>query len=100
MGDFRRQGLGDDVDGVPEHLVTVSPFLIDRREYSVGRYRAAVAAGFEPSGLPPADDAFDPECTYRGPADPSMDAFPLSCVPIPTAREVCAFEGGDFPSEA
>jgi formylglycine-generating enzyme required for sulfatase activity len=99
MGDVRRQGLGEDSDAVPEHLVTVSPFYLDRYEYTVGRYRAALRDGLVPS-LGPADHTFNPDCSYRGPFDPSNDELPLTCVPRDTAEEICAFEGAQLPTEA
>jgi len=98
MGDVRRQGFGGHVDGVPEHLVTVSSFYLDRYEYTVVRYLDALVRGFEPSESPPAGTAFHAQCTYTG--EPAMDAYPLNCVDGLLAEELCAFDGKRLPTEA
>jgi formylglycine-generating enzyme required for sulfatase activity len=100
MGDVRRQGFGAHVDGVPEHLVTVSPFYLDRYEYTVGRFRAAVANGFVITGSPPARADMIAGCQYLSLDDPANDDSPLNCVRPYLAEELCAFEGRRLPTEA
>ncbi len=102
MGDVRRQGLGAGFDGVPEHLVSVRSFFMDRHEYTVARYRDAVARGFVPTGPPPGTPATsDPACTLPAdPMDASMDAFPLNCLRPYLGEELCAFDEKRLPTEA
>jgi formylglycine-generating enzyme required for sulfatase activity len=101
MGDVRRQGLGANVDAVPEHLVSVSSFFVDRYEYTVGRYRDALARGFTASVAPPNTQESDPKCSLPvDPEDPTRDAFPLNCVHPNLAAELCALEGKRLPTEA
>src|SRR5262249_10302374 len=45
LGDPYVSDLGDN-DAVPRQVAVVAPFTIDRYELTVGRYRAALAAGF------------------------------------------------------
>ncbi len=97
MGDVRRQGFGGHVDGVPEHLVTVSPFFLDRYEYTVGRYQNAVMRGFVPSSGPPGPG---PGCHDLAPTDGSLTAYPVNCVTPSLAEELCAFDGRRLPTEA
>lgn len=99
MGDERRQGFGGHVDAIPEHLVTVSPFFMDRHEYTVGRYRDALASGFPPVPIPVAETMVA-ECTYLDPDSTDNDALPLNCVRFSFAQELCAFEGKRLPTEA
>jgi formylglycine-generating enzyme required for sulfatase activity len=95
----------------PPRLAVVHSFAMDRTEVSVARLRDALARGFSPSfkvrenpgAL--ATSSADPlaSCTYRAtpdPADPGREELPVTCVPLPTAREFCRFEGGDLPTEA
>jgi formylglycine-generating enzyme required for sulfatase activity len=98
MGDVRRQGLGGHFDAVPEHLVTVSPFMLDRHEYTTGRYRAALAGGFT-SAERPWTVADHPDCTFR-PTAPEGDDLPLNCVSGTLAAALCEFEGRRLPTEA
>jgi len=95
MGDIRRQGLTPIGDAVPEHLVTLSPFFLDRHEYTVGRYRAALAAGF----VAPRPAGTTAGCTAGAP-DGTGDNLPLNCVNGDTARAACLFEGRRLPTEA
>ncbi|MBL8714750.1 MAG: SUMF1/EgtB/PvdO family nonheme iron enzyme [Myxococcales bacterium] len=77
----------------PERFVVVRPRLVDRHEYTVGRYRAALAKGFVATDAV-GGAAVDPTCTVDGAPD-----LPLNCVPWTTARALCRFEGGDLPTE-
>ncbi len=113
LGDKSVIARGADA-GQPERMALIPPFYMDRYEYSVARYRAARARGFEPSDAGPQNSplgvALDPEDIYRactwnelanGSAPfPKQDALPLSCVTWLTARALCQLDGGDLPSVA
>ncbi|MBX3218702.1 MAG: SUMF1/EgtB/PvdO family nonheme iron enzyme [Labilithrix sp.] len=89
---------------LPLRPVVVSPFRMDRTEFTVGRLRAMLAGGLRPTARLPS--VVDPDrfalryCTYKGPDDPSADALPLNCVSLGLARELCAASGGRLPTEA
>lgn len=92
---------------VSERLVRVRTFWIDRQEITVGRYRAAIARGFRPEEVEPAenDGPFKPTptaataCTYSK-APRGREDYALSCASWVTLRALCQFEGGDLPTEA
>ncbi len=91
------------VDPVPLRPVVVSAFRIDRREFTVGRFRSLVLDGRVTSPLPKLVDEshpFDVFCTWRGEQDDENDALPLNCVSRATAREACELVGGELPTEA
>jgi len=104
----------DPDDGSPERLATIPTFVLDRYEYSVARYRAARARGFQPPDAGPLNN-FDPvtldtkdltrACTWNEALDgsslfPEQEALPLSCVSWLTAQALCRFDGGFLPSVA
>jgi formylglycine-generating enzyme required for sulfatase activity len=97
-------GQNIDVDPAPVRPVLLSPFRLDRTEYTVGRLRALLEQ--DPNAvteLPALHDAADPDralCTWRGVSDAGSDAMPLNCVTRATARDLCALAGGALPSEA
>ena len=80
LGSLDSFGTGD-TDDVPMRLAAVPPFLVDKYEVTVARWRAAVAAGFvspdpmsptsNPQPIPSADtpgvtEASDVLCTWSG----------------------------------
>jgi formylglycine-generating enzyme required for sulfatase activity len=86
-------------DPTPERLVHLSPFFLDRYEVTVGRWRAALAAGF----APPADQWWRASdwrlCHFS--SDNARDALPMNCVTWEAARAFCEFDGGRLlPTEA
>lgn len=88
----------------PERVVRVGSFEIDRDEVTVARYRDALARGFSPPEAPRASEGpigADPKtaCAYSV-AFEGREEYALTCVTWPTARALCAFSGGDLPSEA
>jgi formylglycine-generating enzyme required for sulfatase activity len=94
-----------DLAPVPERVVRLSRFWVDRDEVSVGRYRAALAGGFQPSGAPVANDAAlgtNPDTTACTWSTQPMDreGYGLSCITWERAREFCHHEGGELPTEA
>ncbi len=93
----------------PERVVRTRRFFLDRREVTVARYRAALAAGFAPTTLSPlanegplstATDYRDPGyCTFS--EQPlGREDLPITCIPWDTARRFCEHAGGDLPTEA
>lgn len=110
LGDHR-----DDIDYPPEEflsprterLARVRKFWIDRTEFTVARYRAALARGFKPKEVAPAenDGPFKPlptspkACTFSA-TPQGRESFALSCTSWVTFRALCQFEGGDLPTEA
>jgi formylglycine-generating enzyme required for sulfatase activity len=96
--------LFPDLPAVPERIVVHRPFLVDRLEVTVARFRAALAAGFVPSEMPvvqnaPLGPSVSDSCTWSD-ADMGREHYGLSCVSWPAARELCLWSGGDLPSEA
>jgi formylglycine-generating enzyme required for sulfatase activity len=97
----------------PQRVVTVQPFLMNKYEVSVGRFRDAVSRGLTWGLTPVANDLplpssviqtnyaiqFDhSNCTY---SDRPMgrETYPLSCIIWSDARAFCQFEGADLPDE-
>jgi formylglycine-generating enzyme required for sulfatase activity len=92
----------------PERVRVVEPFLLDKYELTVGRYREALRRGLVPipGGIIENDAPFRvgvAACTWsdeaRYPAAHERDAFPLNCITWEAARAVCTFLGSDLPSE-
>jgi formylglycine-generating enzyme required for sulfatase activity len=96
----------------PEHVRVVGPFLLDRYEFTVGRYREAIRRGFAPSETPHVNNgpvAPGQEhggCTWnfadrpdQPAANVDRESFPLNCIRWEDARALCTFFGGDLPTE-
>lgn len=101
LGDLRLAGIGDPVfDPVPLRAAVLSPFFLDRTEYTVQGWRDLVKEGVKPPIAPIAKNpagALERYCTY----DPNSDGrLPLNCVPYQSAAFVCAHHQGSLPSEA
>lgn len=95
-------------DPTPERLVLVSRFVMDRDEVTVGRWRAALAAGMPPPDLPPSANPGPllPDSTNESvagctasDAPAGREEHPLNCVGRAASRAFCKFYGGDLPSE-
>jgi hypothetical protein len=109
-GAFTRSNRGLELYSAPDaspltepRLVALSPILMDRYEYTVGRY---VSDGQPSDALPPwsysASDAERPwrkYCTLGTPRD-DVAALPLNCVPWETAAKLCEQAGGRLPTES
>ncbi len=97
-------------DAVPERVVAVSSFFMDRFHVTVGRMRAAMLqaeAPFAPQVAQIATRTMNPTCVWTGPDghlepdyDPAEDGWPINCISTVTAREFCQWAGGDLPTEA
>lgn len=97
MGTTRHFGFSP-IDPIPEHVVAVASFWIDQFPYTVGRYRAARAAGFAKRVHQRRDpDVIGAGCTMD---DNTADNIPLTCVEPSIAEAICAFEGKRLISEA
>ena len=102
---------------VPERFALVNRFWLDRTEVTVGRWRAALKAGF----VSPDETAFANDdrllegvgqdallhlqqgCTFSSAPNPMgqpREDFPVTCVTWRAARALCQFQGGDLPTEA
>jgi formylglycine-generating enzyme required for sulfatase activity len=89
----------------PVRTVGVRTFFIDRYEYTVARYREALARGYAPitEGLvendgPLGDGGRETSCTWSA-TRRDRERHPLNCVSFHEARGICLFEGGDLPTE-
>jgi formylglycine-generating enzyme required for sulfatase activity len=84
---------------VPERLVRLDPFFLDKTELSVGEYRKLVTQ----AAIPPAAILFpapDQGCTYLGQTEPGNDELPLNCLDQHQAALVCEASGKRLPTEA
>ncbi len=97
---------------VPERVVVMSRFWLDRHEVTVGDVRKAYGAGFAHGDAPPGKHEgtlgqpspgdvypFDRYCTFST-AERGREDLPFTCGSWAFARRLCAFRGGDLPSEA
>ena len=96
--------LTPDLASTPERLISLERFWLDRNEVSVARYRAALAAGFEPPVAPNTrdselGDSIAASCTFSS-APLGREDYALSCIDWRSARALCQFFGGDLPTEA
>lgn len=83
-------------DHTPAHQVTLSAYVIDSFEVTVGRYRTCVLAGS--CGSPSTDVTRG--CTYAAVVGLS-DSLPVSCVTASQAEEFCIWDNGRrLPTEA
>lgn len=102
LGDARFAGLVQD-EPFPLRMATVPPLYFDETEYTVGRFRARLSAGFvlQPSMVQEAAPVpFFADCSFLGAGDASHDAYPLNCLVPALAAELCALDGGRLPTEA
>ncbi len=108
MGDASIVGFGAGSDGVPEHPVALPSFFLDKYEWTVGRYRAALAAGYRGTKVFPRGTFKDLPLPWTGqdcnfttvPTDAAQSELPLNCVPAFAADDLCKFIGRRLPTEA
>jgi formylglycine-generating enzyme required for sulfatase activity len=97
----------DDANSRPVRMARIQPFLIDKYEVTVARWRDAMARGFAPdpdwfvvNDGPLTDDLRDSTaCTYTS-IEGARETHPMNCLIYDLARAFCQFEGGDLPTEA
>ena len=96
LGNLRVVGFGAlrRSDAVPAHPVVIRPFMIDRREMTVGRWLAEVDPN--PANLPTTTDKGCSATT----TSTSQPDLPLNCVTWTQAQEACIKLGGRLPTEA
>ncbi len=113
-GAMFRLGAHDGVFGhledLPERVAILDPFLIERYEVTVARYRKALADGFvSPDATPTVNDAdlAKDEADFQQTGLCSWSTTPrgremlaLTCISHEAAIALCRFFGGDLPSEA
>jgi formylglycine-generating enzyme required for sulfatase activity len=101
----RRLLVFPDLPPVPERVVRSHGFSIDKEEFTVGRYRALLTAGFSPAHPPKANEGeLGPDfvtngCTFSSAASERED-HALNCISALGAEEACEFAAGRLPSEA
>jgi formylglycine-generating enzyme required for sulfatase activity len=114
LGTDEISGIGAD-DPTPRQVAVIAPFLIDRNEVTVARYRKALQAGYVPPSAADFDQIVndgplarsDPRrgCTWSGDASGpatgvDREHHPLNCISWRNARALCQFLGGDLPTHA
>jgi formylglycine-generating enzyme required for sulfatase activity len=114
LGDSSIVAAGADAT-TPEKVVLLSPFYLDKREFTVRRYRELLGSGALPehtapvNNLEPLDFATGGVdgnyCTYNvrkdgQPLFPAREDLPLTCVSWEAARAICQAAGGDLPTSA
>lgn len=90
----------------PARVRVLEPFLVDRFEMSVGRFRDALARGFVPPDTTPVANPaaaltradLGGMCTFSA-APLGREGYPLTCVTWVTAHALCNFLEGDLPTE-
>ena len=86
----------------PPRLAIIPALRMDRYEVTVGRWRDALAHGFEPPNpltLRGLGGDTAKVCTWTT-APSGLEDHPLLCVPWVSARAFCRLQGGDLPTEA
>ena len=89
---------------LPERIVRLSPFLMDIDEVTVGRFRAALDAGWSPPTLVqlnegPLDGSVEGNCTFSL-NDQGRETHPVNCIDWFASDDFCAWSGGALASEA
>ncbi len=87
-------GLGDE-DESPAHVVTLSPFAIDRTEVTMGAYWQCVEAR---ACQAPTESRSQTELHYIN--DPAFDNHPAINVPWAESKAYCTWRGKRLPTEA
>ncbi|WP_052557783.1 formylglycine-generating enzyme family protein [Enhygromyxa salina] len=83
---------------IPEQVVYLSQFHIDRHEVTFGEYRLCVEAG--KCSPPVAEDPNDLRTSGCRWGTEGIDAYPVACVGWLQALEYCNARGAELPTEA
>jgi sulfatase modifying factor 1 len=103
-GTFSLGSFSGPADEVPASKVTISPFIIDAHEVSLGSYDSCVNNGI---CTPP--HYSDGKClmlssgTYKSVVVPEMyrlKKYPVTCVSWEQAKTFCSYRKGSLPTEA
>lgn len=97
-----------DANDLPKRVAQLPSFRMDRFEVTVGRWRNAMARGFQTPDSPiPNEEPIPRDGTVSG--DPrsctwstqpvGREDYPIACLSPNAAAAFCAFEGGDLPTE-
>lgn len=113
LGSRDWMGGGAARDAVPQQVAVVAPFLMDKYELTVARYRQALRDGYLPpdeEGIRNDGPLFGPDdfpggCTFSGDASGpargvDRERYPMTCIGWANARALCRFLGGDLPTAA
>src|SRR5579872_7356740 len=107
LGDLAAVGANaalEAAEPVPLRPTLVSPFLLDRLEFTVGRLRALAQSGrLAAEDLPTPSDPTDPtnrDCTWLGADATQNDDLPVNCISDSAAKNACQRVGGQLPTEA
>jgi formylglycine-generating enzyme required for sulfatase activity len=102
LGDPHLTSLIEGPQPGPARAVLLSPFQMDKTEFTVGRYRTLLAtkAVTEVPKLQDPNDFLRKLCTWQGPTSSAADKLPLNCITFPAALRACEAEGGTLPTEA
>jgi formylglycine-generating enzyme required for sulfatase activity len=105
MGSRRVVGQAQGLDADRLRIVSITPLYLDVHEYSVRRFRRALAMGLAPPAPPVLHDPSPSEknhyCTWSlEPLGDAEERHPLTCVSWELAAALCAFEGRRLPTEA
>jgi formylglycine-generating enzyme required for sulfatase activity len=89
---------------VPLRPVQLSPFFIDKTEFTVGRLRALLNAGASVNPMPAKQGDPSPpgsaDCKFVSASNGGNDNMPLNCVRFETAQQLCHLSGGELTTEA
>lgn len=102
LGDPDLRDINDEllIDSFPLRPVVMSPFFMDRKELTVGRFRELVGRREYTGSLPGHAGGLTPYCSYHGLDDASFDELGLTCVNAAEAQAICVSAGGSLPTEA
>ena len=109
LGSYDGFGNGDN-DDVPLSMAAMPSFRMDKYEVTVGRWRAAIAAGLRSPDLSPSANEgplvtsdTDPTslslCTWSA-MPRGRESYAITCITWAAARALCQWERSDLPTEA
>jgi formylglycine-generating enzyme required for sulfatase activity len=102
VGDEQLDGLIETSGMSPPRPVYLSPFHMDKTEFTVGRYRALLArkAVTELPGKKTPSDGLLKDCTWFAAPSGNSETFPVNCLTHAGAAAACAAVKGRLPTEA
>jgi formylglycine-generating enzyme required for sulfatase activity len=102
LGDVRATDRDSppDVNPVPLRPVVVSPFFLDRCEFTVSRLQQLVGHGFAATLPSMASDPSVEDASYCTWGVSGDEALPVNCIGLASAAAACHASGGELPTEA